>query len=76
MTTDSIYRAGTVNTAPPTTCTQQEVTLLLAKLAQAGQTVIKGANGDFTVTRWGLSRYCPDYPALVAFAFKLGVHHD
>lgn len=48
---------------------------LQAQLALKGHTVIKGPTGcdDYMVTRWGLSRYCQDWHALVAFAKQVGV---
>lgn len=46
---------------------------LIAKLALAGHLVRRGTERDFTVTRWGLSRYCPDFTALQAFALMVGV---
>lgn len=46
---------------------------LIAKLALAGHLVRRGTERDFTVTRWCLSRYCPDYAALENFARIVGV---
>ncbi len=44
----------------------------IARLALAGHHVIKGDRGDYTVCKFGLSRYCDDFTALVAFAKKVG----
>jgi len=45
---------------------------VIAKLALAGHVVHKGNQGDFTVCKFGLTRYCADFTALVAFAKKVG----
>jgi hypothetical protein len=52
---------------------QQDLAGLIAKFAIAGHTVIRGTAHDFTVTKWGMSRYCVDFAALAAFARQLGV---
>ena len=44
-----------------------------AQFAQVGHQVYDGGNDDFIVTRWGMSRYCPDLTALRIFARVLGV---
>jgi len=44
----------------------------IASLALAGHHVIKGTHGDFTVCKYGMTRYCADFAALVAFARKVG----
>ena len=46
---------------------------LKGQLAQAGHQVYDGGNDDFIVTRWGMSRYCPDLAVLRRFARVLGV---
>lgn len=46
----------------------------IALLALAGHRVIKGSAGDYTVCKYGLSRYCEDFAGLQAFAQKLGVN--
>ncbi len=56
-----------------TTPTPAEVTTLCTRLAMAGHHVIKGTKGDFTVCKYGLTRYCADFAELQAFAVKLGV---
>ena len=45
----------------------------IAWLALAGNHVIKGDNGDFTVCKYGMTRYCADFAELQVFAVKLGV---
>lgn len=45
----------------------------IALLALAGHHVIRGDRGDFTVTKYGLIRYCANYAELAAFAKKLGL---
>lgn len=50
-----------------------DVTTLCKKLAMAGHHVARGTQGDFTCCKYGLTRYCPDYLALLDFAKKLGV---
>ncbi len=54
---------------------QRSVKALKATLEQAGHQVHVGGNDDFIVTRWGMSRYCEDLPALQRFASIVGVHH-
>jgi hypothetical protein len=45
----------------------------LAHLATAGHIVHKGSAGDFTVCKYGMTRYCKDFTELQAFARQLGV---
>ena len=45
----------------------------LARLALAGHTVHEGGAGDFTVCKYGMTRYCKDFAELEAFARQLGV---
>ena len=49
------------------------IATLIAKLALAGHAVHQGHCGDFTVGRWGMSRYCQDAKAQKAFAIQVGV---
>lgn len=49
------------------------VASLKARFAIAGHQVYDGGNNDFIVTRWGMSRHCPDLAALRMFARVLGV---
>ena len=46
----------------------------IARLALAGHHVIKGSEDDFTVCKYGMTRYCADFAELQAFALKLGVN--
>lgn len=47
----------------------------IAALALAGHVVHKGTDGDYTVSKWGLSRYCKNFAELQDFARQLGVRH-
>lgn len=46
---------------------------LVAKLALAGHAVHKGQSDDFTVCKYGMTRYCKDVEELQDFADQLGV---
>jgi len=46
----------------------------IARLALAGHHVIKGDMGDYTVCKYGMTRYCANFADLQAFAVKLGVN--
>ena len=46
----------------------------IARLALAGHVVHKGQHGDYTVCKYGLTRYCKDFAELQAFAVQLGVN--
>lgn len=48
---------------------------LIARLELQRHQVHRGSNGDFLVSKYGMSRYCPDVTDLQAFAKKLGVVH-
>lgn len=48
---------------------------LKSQFETAGHKVYEGANYDFIVTKWGMSRYCPDIGSLRRFARALGVQH-
>jgi len=48
---------------------------LKAQLALAGHQVHEGSNNDFIVTRWGMSKHCPDIGSLRRFARIVGVRH-
>lgn len=52
------------------------IATLIAQLALAGHAVHKGRHGDYTVCKYGMSRYCQDAAELAAFAKKLGVIHE
>jgi hypothetical protein len=45
----------------------------LARLALAGHVVHKGGAGDYTVCKYGMTRYCKDFAELQAFSRQLGV---
>lgn len=45
----------------------------IARLALAGHAVHKGHCGDFTVCKYGMTKYCQDFEELQAFSKKLGV---
>lgn len=45
----------------------------IARLALAGHATHKGSAGDFTVCKYGMSKYCEDFSELQAFSRKLGV---
>jgi len=45
----------------------------IARLALAGHAVHKGQHGDYTVCKYGMTRYCQDAAELAAFAKLLGV---
>ena len=47
----------------------------IGRLALAGHRVIKGDSSDYTVCKYGLTRYCADFAELAAFARQLGVNH-
>jgi hypothetical protein len=42
-----------------------------AQLAMAGHEVHELANGGYIVSRWCLTRHCPDFAALVAYARQM-----
>jgi hypothetical protein len=46
---------------------------LIAQLTVAGHAVHQGHAGDFTVCKYGMTRYCKDLAELQAFAKQLGV---
>ena len=45
----------------------------LARLALAGHIVHKGSTGDYSVCKFGMTRYCKDFAELQAFSKQLGV---
>jgi hypothetical protein len=49
---------------------------LTAYFALAGHAVIKGVSGDFTVCKYGMTRYCKDFAELQGFARQLGINHE
>jgi hypothetical protein len=46
---------------------------LIAQFALAGHAVHKGQSGGFSVSKYGLSRYCENFAELQDFARQLGV---
>ena len=56
---------------------QKQLASLIARFSLAGHAVHKGQEHDYTVIRrkFGMSRYCPDFAALEAFARLVGVTH-
>jgi len=58
------------------TASANQIANQIAHLALAGHIVIRGDRGDFTVCKFGLTRYCADYAALAAFARQVGVNHE
>ena len=58
---------------PPPGPNRKVVATQIAQLALAGHVVHKGSIGDFTVCKYGLTRYCQDFSELQAFAQQLGI---
>ena len=50
----------------------KDIATQIARLALAGHVVHKGSEGDFTVCKYGLTRYCENFAELAAFAKKVG----
>jgi len=53
---------------------QKRLATTIAELALAGHQVHELESG-YLVSRWGLSKFCPDFASLLAFARKVGVGH-
>lgn len=66
------FVATNQNTQTECTPVEKRVATLIAQLALAGHSVHKLQDG-FLVTRWGMSRNCPDLASLVGFARQIGV---
>lgn len=64
-----------INPSPniPTEATYKPTAHLIAQLTVAGHTIHKGHVGDFTVCKYGMTRYCKDFAELQAFSKQLGV---
>ena len=60
---------GAINQAPD----GKAIATQLARLGLAGHVVHRGEIGDFTVCKYGMTRYCKDFTELQAFARLLGV---
>lgn len=58
---------------PTTEKNSKAISTQVAELALAGHAVHKGEIGDFTVCKYGMTRYCKDFAELQAFARQLGV---
>ncbi|PKO62386.1 MAG: hypothetical protein CVU24_04230 [Betaproteobacteria bacterium HGW-Betaproteobacteria-18] len=54
------------------TADQKRLANITASLALAGHSVHKLETG-FLVSRWGMSKVCPDFASLVGFSRQLGV---
>jgi len=65
------FNAANKNTRLDSTA-EKSATTLIAKFALAGHAVHRLESG-FLVTRWGMSRHCADFAALVNFGCALGV---
>lgn len=48
----------------------------VARLALAGHSVQRGEDGDYIVSKFGMTRYCANFAELQAFAHQSGVNHD
>lgn len=66
------HSLNAANSATPPAASK-EISTQIAALALAGHHVHRGADGDFTVSKWGLSRHCENFKELQAFAQQLGV---
>lgn len=51
---------------------QKRLATIIAKMTLAGHQVHRLEHG-FLVTRWGMSRHCPDLGSLAGFARQVGV---
>jgi len=51
---------------------QQRLTNLICTFEAAGHAVHKLETG-FIVSRWGQTKFCPDFPSLVGFGRQIGV---
>jgi hypothetical protein len=49
---------------------------LQAQFALLGHAIIKSERGDFTVCKYGMTRYCKDFAELQGFARQLGISHE
>jgi hypothetical protein len=69
-TTGANFRtAGTIKQAHD----GKAIATQLARLALAGHAVHTGSAGDFTVCKYGMTRYCKNFAELQAFVRQLGV---
>jgi hypothetical protein len=64
-----------MNALPPHTPDDRKtIANQIARLALAGHHVIKGDSGDYTVCKYGMTRYCANFAELAAFAQKVGAN--
>ena len=50
----------------------EHLAVIKARFQKAGHRVHDGDNNDYIVTRWNMSRHCPDMAALRLFARVVG----
>lgn len=65
-----------ISTTPQISTDSKPIATQIERLALAGHHVINGREGDFTVCKYGMTRHCPDFAELAAFARQLGVNHE
>jgi hypothetical protein len=53
---------------------QKRLATIIAQMVMAGHQVHRLEHG-FLVTRWGMSRHCPDLGSLAGFARQIGACH-
>lgn len=66
------FHATNQNSHSEFTAEQKRLANIIAQMALAGHQVHRLEHG-FLVTRWGMSRHCPDLGSLAGFARQLGV---
>jgi hypothetical protein len=66
------FHATNQNTRNEFTPEQKRLANIIAQMALVGHQVHRLEHG-FLVTRWGMSRHCPDLGSLAGFARQLGV---
>jgi hypothetical protein len=66
------FHATNQNTHNEFTPEQKRLANIIAQMALVGHQVHRLEHG-FLVTRWGMSRHCPDLGSLAGFARQLGV---
>lgn len=71
QTVGAVAEGSEVTQDDSTSQVKTEATLL-AKFALMGHAVHRLADGGFLVTRWGLTRHCPDAASLAAFLATVG----
>ena len=78
-TAELTAKANTANATDAPGC--KEFATMQARFALRGHELIQSHNPltrqpDYLVTRWGLSRYCPEWQDVVAFAKQIGAAHE